>query len=275
MKIKLFLNKDVNINADYYFKKAKKLKAKLPGVEKAIERTKEEIDNFEEKKNNHIENKRKEEKLKHHIKKEWYEKFRWTRTQNEFLFVLGKDAGSNEVIVKKYLSENDLIFHTEAPGSPFGILKNGRNNASKEEIEECAQFLGCFSQQWQRGFGTADVFWVYPEQVSKKAQSGEYIAKGAFMVYGEKNILKNVPLRICLGVVKRNIESEDENITYEELFSGTETSCKKYCNSRYIKIEPGKETYKSLTKEIKKRLKISTIEDLPKYIPNNSKILKK
>ena len=273
MEIKLALNKDVNENANIYFNKSKKLKSKIPGINKAIEQTLKEIEEFESKKQQHIDKKQKEEKLSKHIKKEWYDKFRYTKTPSELLFVIGKDASSNEILIKKHAQENDLVFHTEAPGSPFGILKDGKTKASKEEILGCAQFLGCFSQQWKKGYGTADIFWVYPEQVTKKAQSGEFIAKGAFMIYGEKNILKNIPLQIALGKIEHKIPTEDETIEYEEPISGPEQFIKQLCKT-YVKIEPGKSTYKAMNKEIQKRLKLR-IDELPKYIPNNSKILKK
>lgn len=275
MQLKLSLNKDVNENANAYFSKAKKLKAKLPGIEETLERTRKEIEEFEKRKDEYLKKKEREKKIEYHRKKEWYEKFRFTFTESGFLFVIGKDAGTNEVLIKKHTTEDDIVLHSEAPGSPFGIVKGSRDKINKEEIQECAQFLLSFSKQWKGGYGNADAFWVYPEQVSKKAQSGEFMGKGSFMVYGTKNMMKNINLRICLGVMKREIKTEDETIELEELFSGSEKACKKYCNERYIKLEPGNSNYKAMTKDIKKRLKISHIEDLPKYIPNDAKILKK
>ncbi len=275
VKVKLFLNRNVNENANFYFEKAKKLKAKLPGLEKALVITKKEIADFESKKEEYIVKKEKEEKLKIHKKKEWYDKFRWTLTSGGYLFVIGKDAGTNEILIKKHMEENDLVFHTQAAGSPFGLLKNGKDKVGASEILECAEFLGCFSSSWKAGFGSAEVFWVLPEQVSKKAESGEYISRGSFMVRGNKNILKNVNLRICLGVRHVKLETEDGVIEYDELFSGSESSCKKVCGNRFVKIEAGQNNYKTLTKEIKKRLKISVVEDLPKYIPNDCKVLKR
>ncbi len=274
MKIKLFLNRDVNSNANFYFEKAKKLKFKIPGITETLERTKKEIEEFKKEKENYTIKKEQKKKLEVHKKKEWFDKFRYTYTTNGFLFVIGKDAGTNEVLLKKHLEENDLVMHTEAPGSPFGLIKNAKEKVSKEEIEECAAFLSCFSSQWKKGFGTADAFWVNFDQVSKKAESGEYMSKGSFMVRGKKNILKNINLRICLGVKTEKITIDNEEIEIEELFSGSENACKKFCNNRYIKIEPGQDNYKKLTKEIRKRLK-THLEDLPKYIPNNCKVLKK
>ena len=96
------------------------------------------------------------------------------------------------------------------------------------------------------------------------------------MIRGEKNIVKNIQNRIHLGIKKEKIKiDENEEIETYELFSGSENACKKFCKNNYIKLEPGNDNYKALTKEIKKRLKIQYLEDLPKYIPNNCKILKK
>lgn len=274
MKIKLSLSKDVNSNANKYFDKSKKLKSKIPGIDKIIEKTKNEISEFNSKRDEYLEKKEKEALINVHKKKEWYEKFRFTFTSGGFLCVLGKDSGTNEVLLKKHMENNDIVLHTELAGSPFCLIKGGRDKISKGEIEEAATFVACFSKQWKRGFGAADAFWVYPEQVSKKANTGEYISKGSFMIRGTKNILKNLNLRICLGVRKVMVKTEDSEVEIDELFSGSQRACEVYCKNRYIKLEPGNSNYKAMTKEIKKRLK-THIEDLPKYIPNDSKILKK
>ena len=290
MEIKLELNKDVNYNANFYFEKAKKLKAKLPGIKKTIEKTKKEVENFEKEKQNYIERKEKQKKIAKIKKNNWFDKFRWTILSSGHLFVIGKDAGTNEVLVKKYLEDSDLIMHSEAPGSPFGIIKNVLENnetltINKDILEEAAGFLLVFSSQWKRGFGASDAFWVKKEQISKKTESGEYMTKGSFMIRGDKNILKNIPLQICLGVKKEKIEISDvdkndksqekEFIEYEELFSGSCKAVKKLCEKgKVVKLEPGQLKYKALNKNIKKILK-THIEDLPKYIPNECKILKK
>ncbi len=273
VEIDLKLNENVNQNAEKYFSKSKKLKAKLPGLEEAILNTKKQIKEFEEKKEKHIEKKEFEEKVLIHKKKEWYEKFRYTFTENGLLVVLGKDAGTNEVLVKKHLEENDIVFHTEAPGSPFAIVKGGRDKLSKSEIEGIAQVVASFSSQWKRGFGTADAFWVYSEQISKKAQSGEFISKGSFMVRGEKHIVKNIPLKICLGVFHEKLEIDSQVHEFDSVISGYETMISKKCK-KFVKMEPGDCKYKALNKEIKKRLGI-TVEDLPKFVPNEVKVLKK
>ena len=274
MEIKLSLNKDVNQNANFYFEKSKKLKGKIPGIKKTILLTKKEIKDFESQKEKYLEKQEKDKMIKLHKKKEWFDKFRSTMTSNGFLVVIGKDAVTNEVLIKKHLEDNDLVMHTQAPGSPFGLIKDGKDKITKEDISEAIEFLCCFSSQWKKGFGTADAFYVNPDQVSKKAQSGEYMSKGSFMIRGTKNIIKNVQLKICLGIKKEKITLEDKEVEVETMFSGSQKACKKFCGNNYIKLEPGQSNYKALSKDIKKKLK-GHIEDLPKYIPNNCRILKK
>ncbi len=275
MEVKLTLTKDVNANANFYFDKSKKLKNKIPGLDTIIEKTKKDIAGFDLRKDEYLKKKEKDKIVLAHKKAEWFDKFRYTYTSSGFLLVFGKDSGSNEVLLKKHTTENDLVLHTETPGSPFGILKDARDKISKEDLMEAGTVVSCFSKQWKRGFGNADAFWVFPEQVSKTANSGEYIAKGSFMVRGTKNMLKNLNLRIALGVSKSTIiTDEGESHEVEELFSGSEQAVRAKCGSRMIRIEPGNVNHKVLNREVRSRLK-THVEDLPKYIPNGSKILKK
>ena len=89
------------------------------------------------------------------------------------------------------------------------------------------------------------------------------------------DILKNLPLRIALGVKKEKIQTEEgEELIYEHLFSGHEEVVKKECGARMIRFEPGQNKHKSMIKDMRKRLKYSHFEDLPKYIPNECRMLK-
>ena len=280
MKIELELDKTVHQNANEYFLKAKKLKAKLEGMDFIVEKTKKEIENFEKNHKQHLEKKELKQKIETIKGKNWYDNFRHCFTRNGHLCVFGKDAGSNEVLLKKHMQTTDIVLHTSAPGSPFGIIKDAVKNdecvLSKEDIEDAAIMICAFSKQWKRGFGTADAFWVYPHQVSKKAESGEYIAKGAFMIRGKKNELKNLVVQIGLGVEKEqvNVEGDEKPLQIYHLISGSVEVIKKRCSQRYVKVEPGQDKYKTLGKEIKKRLDIG-LEDLPKVLPNGSRILKR
>ncbi|MBT3813972.1 DUF814 domain-containing protein, partial [Candidatus Woesearchaeota archaeon] len=180
MEIEIDLTKSVDENAGTYFNLAKKAKKKIEGAKKAVEVSKKKLEKLQkdEDKFMEVETKKLEKKER---KKEWYEKFHWFVSSEDFLCVGGKDATSNEIIVKKHTDKDDLVFHTEMAGSPFFIVKNGQS-AKEETINEAAQATGVYSRAWKLGHTTADVFYVKPEQVSKEAQSGEYMSKGSFMV---------------------------------------------------------------------------------------------
>ncbi|MEM0350084.1 MAG: NFACT family protein [Candidatus Caldarchaeum sp.] len=112
--------------------------------------------------------------------------FREFVTSGGFRAMLGKDGRSNILLLKRHLEESDLVLHTEIPGSPAAILKNGVK-ASETDVEECAQMVGCYSRAWRENFSNVSVFAVEAEQVSFSPPSGQYLPKGSFMVYGPKN----------------------------------------------------------------------------------------
>ena len=100
------------------------------------------------------------------------------------LFIAGRDATTNEIIVKKHTDKNDIVYHSELPSSPFGTLKTKGKKPSKECLEECAQFVACYSKAWKTGITVADIFYVNPNQVSKEAPSGEFIGLQASCLSG-------------------------------------------------------------------------------------------
>jgi hypothetical protein len=63
MIFKLYLNKNINENASFYFDKAKKLKSKLSGVHRILNETKEKIKNLESKKDEYLKNREVSEKI--------------------------------------------------------------------------------------------------------------------------------------------------------------------------------------------------------------------
>ena len=134
MKIEIDLDKNIESNAQKYFEKAKKLKKKLEGAKKAIEETSKKL----EREKSELENaelKKERQKKEKERKKEWYEKFRWCLSSNDFLIIGGKDSTSNEVVIKKHLDAHDLVYHTESPGSPFIIIKNPENRTMPEKTK--------------------------------------------------------------------------------------------------------------------------------------------
>jgi ribosomal protein L18E len=135
-------------------------------------------------------------------RKEWYTKFHWFITADGFLVVGGKDATSNEVLVKKHTSQNDVVFHADITGAPFVVVKSEGKTLSDQALYEAGEFAVAFSRAWREGLVSADVYWVKPDQLSKTGPSGEYVPHGAFAVVGKRNWMRGVPLRMALGIVE-------------------------------------------------------------------------
>ncbi|AFK22933.1 hypothetical protein Py04_1359 [Pyrococcus sp. ST04] len=241
-KIKLDINKTLEENAEIFYEKAKKARQKLEGARKAYEETKKKIEN--------IEQEIMEEEKKIAVKKlekrrkKWFEKFRWFISSEGFLVIGGKDATTNEIVVKRHMSENDLYCHADIWGAPHVVIKEGRK-ASEKTIFEACQFAVSMSRAWSEGLASADAYWVYPEQVSKQAPAGEYLPKGAFMVYGKRNWLHGIPLKLAVGII---------NYEGDELVMCGPVDAVKAHTKRYIVIRPGDTKKSELVKKIKRIL---------------------
>jgi len=74
-------------------------------------------------------------------------KFREFTTSSEKKVICGKDAESNEELVKKFIGKPNRIFHTAAPGSPFCIIEELK--PGKKDIQETAAFCASKSQDWR------------------------------------------------------------------------------------------------------------------------------
>ena len=142
--------------------------------------------------------------VKRQREKEWYERYRWFITSDGFLAIGGKDASSNSAIIRKYLTEQDLVFHAEVHGSPFFIIKNGRTSTSQASLLQVAQATVSYSRAWKDGLSTADCYWVLPGQIKKGAPSGQYLPKGSFVVEGKRNYMKGNEIKLAAGIMPIN-----------------------------------------------------------------------
>ena len=131
MQLVLDTTKSLEDNANIYFQKSKKAKSKLEGLKKALEISKKkikEIENKELKKQN-------QKKYLEAPEKKWFMKFRWFTSSDGFLCIGGRDATTNEIIIKKHVDERDLVFHTDLAGSPFFVIKAEGKTIPKQTIE--------------------------------------------------------------------------------------------------------------------------------------------
>ena len=251
MKIKLDLLKSLEANANEYFEKAKKAKAKLQGARRILP----------ELERRHAEQEAKAEKLSVETKlrkpqKHWYHKYRWSRTRKGHLLVAGQNAAANETLIKRHTQTNDVVFHTDMAGSPFTVLKQ-EGAVSDEDLEDGAVITACYSRAWGKGLGTMEVFHVAPDQVTKEAQAGEYLGRGAFMIRG-KTTYHHPRLELGIGVINR------EGFR-PEVFSGSPEACKRYCKEFEV-IVPGDRKTSDIAKELQKRFG-GEIDDYVKAIP--------
>ena len=247
-------------NAEVYYEKAKKAKRKITGVNIAIEKTKKEIEKAKNKKEIEMERVTLPQKR---VKKElkWFEKLRWFISSDGFLVIGGRDANSNEIVVKKYMENNDVYFHSDIHGAPSVIIKSQGKEIPETTLNEAASFAASFSSAWTKGFGSQDVYWVHPDQVSKTPQSGEFVKKGAFIIRGTRNYIRAATLLIAVGIV---------DYEGERLMAGPLDAVKKYTDN-YVIIKPGYTKKEALSREIRHRLNqehIVTMDDLVRVLPS-------
>ena len=266
-------------SAGRFYERSKRAKQKLEGAKAALDETRKKLGEVEAKIEKaealeHVKPAEAEEELvKRKIKhKEWFEKFRWFVSSDGFLVVAGKDAVSNEVLIKKHAEEGDIVFHADIVGAPFVVVKTEGKEPSEQCLREAGEFAAAFSRGWREGFGSVDVYWVKPEQLSKGGPSGESVPRGGFVVRGERNWMRNVLLRIAVGV------SVNEEEGWCRIGGGPVDAVKAKTNA-YVVVVPGdfagkelfKHVLKSLAEKVSKDvreaiLKLS-VEAIREYIP--------
>jgi predicted ribosome quality control (RQC) complex YloA/Tae2 family protein len=244
MDITLDVKKSLEENASDYFERAKKARKKSEAAKKAFGELDKRIKEKEIRKEKTI------EKIR---KKEWFEKFKWFISSDGFLVIAGRDATTNEIVIKKHTDKNDIVFHTEMSGSPFVVVKADKK-IPEQTIKEAAEFTVTNSRAWKRGLKTAEVYWIKPDQVSKQAKSGEYIARGAFMIYGDRNYL-NPEVNLAIGVYK------------DKIMAGPVSAVKKHCKEFLIIIQGDKKT-SDVAKKIKEKLKYDDVNDIIAVLPS-------
>jgi predicted ribosome quality control (RQC) complex YloA/Tae2 family protein len=253
-------------NASIYFDRAKELEAKAKKAEEILINLQNKLNTLE------ASIKQKEESSKIKIReKEWYEKYRWTITRNEFLVIAGRDVDQNESLVKKMLDDKDIFLHADIHGAPATIIKTMGKEIGECDLKDAAVISATYSKGWKEGLASIDVFWVTGDQVSKSPPTGEYLPKGSFMIYGKKNFIKNVKLELWIGL-------EDNNGV--RLFVGSEEAVKKRCMF-HVKLVPGEDDPEKTASKIIKIMNRENIpganglkEEIIKILPGRCKVIK-
>ena len=179
--------------------------------------------------------------------REWYERFRWFVSSGGRLAVGGRDAQSNSLLVKRHLEEGDVVYHADLFGSPFFVLKDGAAQ-TEAEVFELAQATVSFSSGWKTGLGAADAYWVNMDQVSSSAESGEYLAKGSFVIRGKKNFVRHALIQVAVGLDGLG-----------RVVAGPESAIAKAC-PRYVVLTPHREKASDTAKKVLRELSEDTHE---------------
>jgi predicted ribosome quality control (RQC) complex YloA/Tae2 family protein len=252
-KLTLDINGDIESNARRYYEEAKRSRKKLEGVLTALAEAKTEIDKM-------LRDGVKAESSRgithESTKRFWFERFRWFISSEGAIVLGGKDAKSNDMLVKKHLSPGDRYAHADMHGAPSIVVKM-KEGMTEKTLHEACEFAVATSKAWNAKIGSAAGYWVLPEQVSKTPQSGEYLAKGAFVIRGKRNYSNK--LEIKLGVGETEVEGARKIMCAPE--SAIRTRCQ-----RFVMIRPGDMDKNEVAKKLSNAFEVP-IEEIQSILP--------
>ncbi len=258
-RVRFDANLEIPENAEKYYNKGKKAKRKIKGVKIAIERTKQDLERMRNKRELALEKVRVPQKrVRRELK--WFEKLRWFLSSDGLLVVGGRDAGTNELVVKRYLDNQDIYLHSDIHGAPSVVIKKGDDDIPETTIQEAGSLAASFSNAWSKGYGSQDVYWVHPDQVSKTPQSGEFVARGAFIIRGTRNYLRGIPLKIGVGIV---------DYEGERIMAGPVDAVAKYTDN-YVVLKPGYTKKEEIARSVLRKIDpnhVLTLEDVIRVLP--------
>ncbi|MEE3400944.1 MAG: NFACT RNA binding domain-containing protein, partial [Methanomethylophilus sp.] len=189
----------------------------------------------------------------------WFDSFKWFITSGGRLAVAGRDTRSNDQVVKKHMKEEDVYAHADIHGAPSVIVKDGLK-ASEEELKEACWFALAQSKAWTAGSPEGAAFWVYPDQVSKTPNAGEFVPRGAFIIRGKRNYEYHLPLEMGVGEVFYQGERK---------VMCAPTPVMEKSSEKYFVIRPSKTKDHRMAGEIAKALEVPE-EEVSRILPPGS-----
>jgi len=251
--LSLDINESVDGNATRYYESAKRARKKLEGAIAALEEARKDAEKLEKGERAAHEG----AKVKHKpTKKFWFERFRWFISSEDAIVLGGKDAKSNDMLVKKHLAPGDRYAHADVHGAPSVVVKM-KEGVTEITLHEACEYAVATSRAWNAKIGSAAGYWVLPEQVSKTPQSGEYLAKGAFVIRGRRNYSDKLGIKLGVG----EIEFEGSR----KIMCGPESAVKKHAK-RFVIIRPGSLDKNTLAKKLSDVFEVP-IEEIQSILP--------
>ena len=249
--VEIDFRKSAAENANEAYQLSKKYREKAERAKKAIEESKLKLEKGIEEE--------KREKIAEE-KEFWFERYRWCISSRGNLIIGGRDARTNERVVKRHMEDDDIYVHADVHGAPSCILKcrdidGNRVEITPEAIKEACQFAGVYSKAWKQ-FGEIPVYWVYPYQVSKTPQSGEFLPRGAFVIRGKRNYM-SCRMEMAVG------EVEIKGV--KKIMGGAVESVSKM-SKRYVVLQPGSVKKERISKTLAEKFGVSQ-EKVMKALP--------
>ncbi|NLL09763.1 MAG: DUF814 domain-containing protein, partial [Methanomicrobiales archaeon] len=224
--VKVYVHESIDQNAGRYYDQVKKFKKKLAGAKAAMEREVHQA---------------KVRKVQYQRpKKRWFDRFRCFCTSDQVLVIGGRDAGQNEELIRKYLEGGDTFVHADVHGASVVVVKG-----KTMHMDEVVRFAAAYSGAWKAGFASADVYAARPDQVSKTAESGEYLSRGSFVVRGERQWFNNVPLEVVIGLQKT---------PQTRILGGPGSAVRKLCDL-FVVLRPGTFEPNDIAKKVVRALR--------------------
>ncbi|MFZ1024299.1 MAG: ribosome rescue protein RqcH [Thermoplasmata archaeon] len=208
--VSVYRDRTIRESAQALYDEGKRVQAKLSGASAALAETESRIRDSTDAEAAKAERVRVQSTTAPPRKAHWFEKYRWFISSEGAIVVAGRDATTNDYVVRRYLREGDIYLHADIHGAASVIVKHpapGDPDLSETTYREAAQWAVAYSKAWRAGLASAAAFWVAYDQVSKSGASGEFVAKGAWVIHGTKHVLPDLPLQLAIGEIDYKGES--------------------------------------------------------------------
>jgi predicted ribosome quality control (RQC) complex YloA/Tae2 family protein len=197
LKVIMNYTKGIDANASDIYQKSKDINEKATRATVALKESEEQL---ERRMKGFAKAKALELTCAQPTKQFWVERYKWFVTVNGLLVLAGRDAHSNDQVVKKHMKEKDVYVHADVHGAPSVVIKNG-SSANENELREACIFSITQSKAWMSSIPEGNAIWVYPDQVSKTPQAGEFLPRGAFVIRGKRNYEYHLPMQLAVGEI--------------------------------------------------------------------------
>lgn len=157
----------------------------------------------------------------------WFENLIWSISPENYLIVSGADPSKKDVILRKYMSPNDIVVSGDIEGAFLVLIKNTDPDdfVGMDTLNYAGAMALCYSKAWSTKT-IMSPWWVHPHQIITNDSTGAPFDRGVFFVEGEKNWLPYVHLVYGLGIMFRIAEESQSAHRHERVPSEKKTYIK-------------------------------------------------